>query len=501
MTDNLKRNISKDTSSIKRIVFTALPALVLAEIAQKKDPVLIAFGAILIAIWIYNRTLRKGHQFDYIMVMFMCCLFPVQIGFGGVFPLVAMLIYFIQLFSFRKFGEINTSDAYFKPLIGILLLSSVLGWLFVNQSDNLNLFVSILSFVGILSLLYFSGSVIVTPLRIVLFIKLNVFLTFYSLIASLNTIVKIIPNMVLLPQWAGEWINTNALFEAGAGGIVGVSPLNGQFNLLLAILFFSFYFYSLSNTRFIINKKVLITGVVLSVINIFTAGSKAVFTSMIVLVFLVYLLQRKLSSDRKLGKSLYQAVVVLVITVGIFGLVSTLGFDHILKRFEYQIEKNEENTGKVFTLEGVLDGTVLNRSNAFEAAFVNYDRRNWFIGYGWSTHEFQLDAFYGNSVFRTTRGGSAHSQYFSTLFLFGWIGFLAFWILHVRLIKKSYIFLSQKMHPIENRIFAMACIGMVLALMIHGVTADNTWYASYFASTLITIGLGFSNVNSVKYHF
>lgn len=494
----MKQEVSNESTSIKRIVLIAMPALILAEIAQTNNIVLFAIGVLTCTVLIYTTTLKKNRAFDFIMVMYMCCLFPAQLGLGGTFPLVAALIFLFHLLSSMKFGEINNTDRFFKPLLFILMISSVLGWIFVNRSDMRDIILGILSFIGILSLLYLSGHVILTPTRIVKFIKLNVFLAFYALIASLNTMVKIIPEMVFLPQWAGKWIDTTSMFAAGAGGIVGVSPLNGQHNLILAILFFSFYFYSLSNRQLIFNRKILITGVILSVINVFTAGSKAVFTALLLLVFLVYLMQGKLSSHINLGKRLYQTFALAVVSLGIFYLVTAVGFDNVFNRYEEQIERNEKNTGQAFTLEGVLDGTVLNRSTAFEAAFVNYSTRNWFIGYGWSTPKYQIDAFYGNSVYKSLRGGSAHSQYFSTLFLFGWLGFFAFWILHIRGITKSYGFLGKKNYPIENRIFALAGMGMMLALVIHGVTADNTWFAGYFASTLIIVGLAYSNVNSAR---
>ncbi len=498
MTENLKSIISNDSTSIKRIVFIALPALFLAEIAQTSNIVLFAMAIVLITALIYTTTLNKKHMFDYIMVMYICCLFPAMLLLGGTFPLVAALVFFVQLFSTRKIGEVNTTDIYFKPLIVILFTGSLLGWIFINRSPTRDFVMGIISFIGILSLFYISGKIILTPARIVKFIKINVFLAIYALIASLNTMVKIIPKMVLLPQWIGDRINTETLFDAGAGGIVGISPYNGQHNLLLAILFFSFYFYSLANKRLSINKKILITGIIIAIINIFTAGSKAVFTAMILLVPLVYFLQGKLSSSINFGKRLYQGIALIVVSVVIFYIVSALGFDNVFRRYEEQIDRNEKNTGQAFTIEGALDGTVLNRSFAFEAAFANYDRRGWFIGYGWSTQKNMVDAFYGDTVYRYTRGGGAHSQYFATLFLFGWIGFFAFWLLHIRCITKSSRYLTQKKIPIENRVFALACMGMVLALIIHGVTAGNSYFAGYFASTLIIIGLGYSNENIIK---
>ena len=498
-TETLKREVTNNSTSIQRIVLIALPALILAEVAQTINLGLFAFGVVSITGFIYAATLGRKRIFDYVMIMYMCCLFPAQVGLGGTFPLVAALIFWVQLLSSRKFGEVNNTDAYFKPLIGILLASSVLGWLFVNKSDMRDLVLGILSFIGILSLLYLSGNIIVTPARIVKFIKLNVFLAIYALIASLNTIVKIIPKVVFLPQWAADYIDTERLFKAGAGGIVGVSPINGQHNLMLTILFFSFYFYSLANRRLSISKKVMMAGIIISIINIFTAGSKAVFTALILLVPLVYLLQGKFSANINFGKRLYQIVALVTVSVGLYFLVTAAGFDNVFRRYEKQLEQNERSTGQAFSLAGVLDGTVINRSTAFEAAFANYSRRNWLIGYGWSTKKYQVDAFYGNSFYREIRGGSAHSQYFSTLFLFGWIGFLAFWILHIRLITRSYRFLGEKKVPIENRVFALACMGMVFALMIHAVTADNSWSPGYFASTLMIIGLGYSNVNSARY--
>lgn len=488
-----------EDSRFWRIALISLFALFIAEIAQTTSLMFYGVGIMSSTIFIYLTTLNKNRIFDFIMVMYMVCLFPAQLNLGGLFPVVAFLCVIIHLGGQKKIGEVRNKDRILGILVFILILSSILGWLFVSTGKGRDLLIGSLSFSGIISLFYISTRIQLTPQRIKQFIKLNVLLAIYALMASVNTIFKVIPQLVAFPRWADEWIDIARGFSAGAGGIIGMSPLNGQHNLILAILFASFYFYSFISKKQVISKGVLVIGLAFAVVNIFSSISKAVFTALIFIIPLIYILQGKLAYGKSILQRVYQSAAVIMISFLISVLITNLDIGFVFERYQKQMEFNERTTGVKFSIETILDGTAINRSTAFEVATTNYLRRSWLLGYGWSTTDTQIEAYYGdNFTFLKRRGGSAHSQYFSTLFLFGWLGFIPFWLIHLRNIKKSFNLLGNSLYPIENRVFALACIGMVIALILHGVTADNTYHPGYFTSTMIIIGLGFSNVNSLE---
>ncbi len=486
------------SSSIKRIVFISLTLLLFAEIAQTTNFGLYAIGIVVCSLIAFFCTLGRNRLFEFLMVMYVCNLFPAQLARAGLFPIVAFLCLMLALAFNIRLREIVNKDRLFYWLIFILFFSTVLGWLFFNKSDTISLLIAICSFIGTLFLFVLSGQIVITEVRIIQFLKLNIFLAAYALVASVNTMFKIIPKMLMFPQWAGDWINADDLFDAGAGGIIGVSTYNGQHNMLLAVLFATFYFFSLSGLFVFKQKKALLIGFFLTVVNVFTSGSKAVFSATVVLIIIVYFLQGKIQSITNISKKIYETLMIAILLISIFFIVSALGFDHVFERFDKQMEVNEANTGAKFSLETILDGSALNRGTAYEAAFYNYNTRNWFIGYGYSTTKFQIDAFYGNSKYRILRGGGMHTNYFSTLFLFGWLGFIPFWLLHIRGITKSYRTMKNKSLPVMNRILALAFAAMIMGLMLHGMTADNTWCAGYFTSTLIIIGLSYANTNISK---
>lgn len=425
----------------------------------------------------------------------MTCLFPAQLGLGGLFPIAAAFCGLIYLISKKRFIEISNKDVIFRFLIYIFFLSSLLGWLFLNESPIRDIIVGILSFSGIVSLLYISGHIRLTPTRIIQFVNLNIFLAVYALIASLNTMFKILPKMVALPQWAGDWIDTERLFDAGAGGITGLSPLNGQHNLLLAILFATFYFYSFLSKHFPISRNVLLFGLIIAVINVFTSASKAVFTSLLISLILAILLQGKLSKTAAFGKRIYLVISFAIISTAVYFFVSAIGFDYVFQRFDKQLDINESQ-GVAFSVENVLNGRAINRGSAYEEGFKRYKSRDsWLIGYGWSTIRNNRVAFFVDSDLNRS---SAHNQYFAILFLFGWLGFIPFWSLHIAGITKSYKLLSRTQGFIENKVFALSSFIMLIALITHGFTVDNLFFPGYFASTLIIIGLAYSNINTAK---
>lgn len=225
-------NITSQSTSVKRIILIAMSALLLAEVAETTSFSLYIIGLVFSSIIVFSNTLGKNRIFEFVMVMYMCALFPVQLARGGLFPIVSFICLILALLTKVRLSEIKNKDSLFYWFIFLLAFSSVLGWLFINSSDLINKVLAIASFTGTLFLFILSGQIILTQARIIQFVKLNMFLACYALVASLNTMFKVIPKFVFMPQWIPDDINVSDGFAAGAGGIVGVSPLNGQHNLM-----------------------------------------------------------------------------------------------------------------------------------------------------------------------------------------------------------------------------------------------------------------------------
>ena len=465
----------------------------IGHLMQTTNILVFLVGVIITTLFIFNYTLRKNNLFSFIMVMYFCNLFPYQKVRGGAYNIVAFFCVFLY-FIIQSNGllENKSSNKRFHYLVLLWFISSVLGWLFNFVGPTTDLLLSIISFCGIIFLLLMSGNLIFTEEKIAVFLKLNIFLISYSLFASINAYLKILPLSPMMPRWAGQYQTVYSAMLAG--GIIGNSPFFGQHSLLLAVLFSAFYFIGTFIHKNIVKQKYLLYGAIISYINVFMSISKAVFFSLLIGLVIIILLQSRVIKIN-FNKQIFQIFILIVIGLSTLFLLKVTKLDYVFTRIEKQSEYNLSQ-GSIISLGTILDGSALNRNAAFYEALKKYhSKKNWFIGYGWGLSANNRYAFY---VDTTTLRGSAHSQIFAIFFLFGWLGSFAFWALHIYSIWKSYRFSRVTKYTITNRIYALASLIMLTMLIIHGITLDNISYPTYFSSTMIILGLTFANLNSGK---
>jgi len=480
------------TSTLK-ITLISLGALLLGNVMDTNNFGQFVIGLILTSLFVYSFTLGRNNVFSFIMVLFFCSLFPYKVSGGGAFNMVALMCaLFYLLIKQRIPGEYNSQSNLFKGFVFIFIISCLLGWM-VNYTGTLQeLSISIVSFGGVIFLLLVSSRIVLNEERVILFLKLNLVLIIYSTIASINKYIKIITiETPMMPVYGNEKIIEGNI---ESGGIIGVSPMYGQHSMLVAMLFATFLITGLyySNRHF--GKKYIFAGLLLAVLNIFLSISKAVFYSTIAGILLIYLLQYRVIKIDGL-KKLREFIVILTIGLGILFIVKQVGLDYVFYRIEETQGRVKQTSGSTF--EKILNGTALNRGDAFEEASKKYNSKdNWLIGYGWSTTANNRNAYY---VDPEINRGSAHSQYFAILFMFGWPGFIAFFGLHIIGIRKSFKLTS--IHSIGNtkRRYALFSIIMLTVLLLHGFTADNINWPTYFGATIILLGMTFANIESVKY--
>lgn len=477
--------IKSSNSQIINIINIGIISLLLGTIMQTTNILFFVIGIFICTVYLFYKTLRRNDIFSFVMVIYFCNLFPYQGSRGGGFNYVAILnILLYIILSKRKIFEIKGKNKKLHFLITVWVISSITGWLLNFVGSKIELVLSVFSFAGVIGLLLIASHLYVDIERIVIFLKINLFISLYALIASLNSFLDIIPGSVMLPKWAINSIES--------GGVIGVSPMHGQHSLMLAIMFITFYLIGLYTKNRIYNRGFIILGVLISIINVFSSISKAVLLLLIFGIIFVAINQARIININFL-KQIKQLILIILLSIIIFFIINKTGLDFVFERLRSQSERNL-SSGSIASYETIIDGSAINRSQAFGYSYEKYrSKDSWFVGYGWGLKINNRHAFYTDIE---TLRGTAHSQIFAVLFLFGWFGFFAFWIMHLYGIWLSLKCSSSFLYPSGRRIFALATSMMILVLILHGVTADNISIPGYFGSTMIILGLSFANLYS-----
>lgn len=445
-------------------------------------------GLLVVSYFIYYNTLQKNNYFAFIIVIYFCSSFPYLGSKGGAFNLVSLCCLIFYYLSRRKFpGEIKIKDWLTKLLIILLLISSFLGWIFNYTGDRMELIYSISTFLGIISILILSGRLVITPERVKVFLQINFILIIYSILASINKYVNIVTfSTPMMPIYGSE---NSEYFEGG--GIIGSSPLYGEHSMILFILFLVFL---ILGQKHFVKSHLLLTGAIISLINIFMSISRSVFLLSIVGIIIIYILQFRLIKIN-FPKVISQIVLIIIFVFGSLWIVEKAGLNYVFERVD-EIEKVNKAEGGI-TLDRILDGSAFNRSTAFHEAFKRYDsKESWLIGYGWGIGRNNRDAYY---VDPNISRGSAHSQIFAVLFILGWVGFIAYFGLIFRIIFKSYKTLRKINIAYVNRLMAFFFFIAISLFFINEIKADSISIPSYFAVTIIWMGLAISiNNQNIK---
>lgn len=478
------------TKTAKQITLLSLAALLLAYLMLNTyvpNVALNFIGSIITSVFIYFNTLRKKDYFSFIMVIYFCSTFPYSPQKGGAFNLISFICIAFYFFSKRKLPlEVSNSDRLVGFFIFVFVLSSVLGWLTNYTGQGLDVYYAIFTFSGVILLLIVASGLRFNRERLKVFLQMNLVLIVYSTIASLNAFLKIIPYTPMLPTFgkAGEYYE--------GGGIVGSSPLYGEHSLVLLMLFFVFFLLNKSVVP--IKKSTLILGVIISYINIMMSISRSVFILSLAGIALSLIMQFKLTG-MKISRIAGQLVILAILSLIILNIAESFNLDYVIKRLQ-QADRRIEQVGGL-NLDTILDGRAINRDYAFEQGSLRYFSRNsWLIGYGWGTEKDNRKAFY---VDPSIKRGSAHSQMLAILFLFGWLGTVAYWGLILYIIFKSFFILVNKKYNYLNRIMSLFFFLAFVLFVLNEVKADSISVPTYFAVTIIWMGFAISNNGSSQY--
>ena len=472
------------TNSAKQIILISLTSLIFGHFMITKyipNEALNVLALIIISYFIFYHTLRKNDLFSFIMVMYFCCTPPFLNSKGGGFNMVSFTCVIMYILINKKLPtEKKLKDTLFYILIAFFVLSSILGWLLNFTGSNSDLIYSLITFFGLVFLLLISSRLEITFSRIKIFLQINFFLIIYATIASINKYFHIINiNTFIMPIY-GE---SDSYFEGG--GLIGSSPLYGENSMILLLLFFVFIL-SINLTN-IFNKVTLYFFATLAFVNVFMSISRSVFLLSIMGVLISVMFQYKLIKI-KIERIILLIIALLIISVSVITIVNYGGLSYVFNRVS-EIENRNKLSGGL-SLERIINGSAFNREDAFREARYRFESKDsWLIGYGWGMPNNNRDAFY---VDTTISRGSAHSQIFAMLFIFGWIGFVAYFGLIFRIIYKSYKTLKNINSNNISKIMAYFFMIAFILFFLNEIKADSVSMPSYFGVTIIWMGLTYS---------
>jgi len=473
--------------STKRITLISLVALVLGHLMLNTiipNEGLNFVGLLMTSYLIFHSTLRKNDLFSFLMIIYFCSHFPYLGAKGGGFNMVCFLCVGLYLIITKTLPtEKRNYDSSFKVFVALLVVSSVFGWIYNYTGNSDEFLYSFISFFSIILLLILSSSLVITTERIKVFLQVNFILIIYSTLASLNKYVDFISFQTpMLPIWG-----LNIGYKLEGGGIIGSSSLYGEHSMILVTLFTVFFL--LGSAKYVSNR-ILLTGVILSFLNVFMSTSRSAFLLSFLGMILIFVLQFRLNAI-KISKQIGQLILIASIGLGIFWTVKNTGLDNVLLRIDEINKKNKIEGG--ISLNRILDGSAFNRKDSFNEGYKRYKSKdNWLIGYGWGTWENNRDAFYVDS---SIRQGSAHSQLFAVLFLFGWLGFIAYFGLIVKAIIKSYKTTRNSEIANDNKILAFFFMIALSLFFLNEIKVDCISTPTYFAVTIIWMGFAYSATN------
>lgn len=482
-------NIFK-TQDAKQITIISIIALLIGHLMINlffQNVLLNLIGLLIASLFIYHNTLEKNDLFSFVMVMYFCSTFPYLPAKGGAFNLVSFVCTGLYLLIKNKFpSEKKIKDVWFKLLLGLFILSSILGWLVNYTGKNYDFYYSFISFFGMIFLLLLASRIEITSDRIKIFLQINIVLILWSFIASINKYLHIVDfKTPMMPVYgtAGEY------FEGG--GLIGSSPLYGEHSLILLMLFTVFLVFRMQ--RINLKRSTLLIAAMIAYVNVFMSISRSVFLLSIAGLVLVFLFQFKIDKIN-INRTVQHLSILLIFAFSTFFLIQASGLDYVFKRME-QIQEVTKKAGGI-SIERILDGSAFNRAVVFEAVEKRYaSKDSWLIGYGWGLPQNNREAFFVNPRIKLN---SAHSQIFAMLFLFGWIGSFAYWGLLIRIIFKAFKISSSNKIEKTNRMFAYFFMISFSLFIFNEIKADSIYLPAYFSVTIIWMGLAFSVFNSTN---
>ena len=441
---NFNNSIKTERETILSIIILAILVLLISHgtINTLFPNILINLMAlILISVILYILLIVNKLYFSFVMIMYICSHFPYASTYGGTFVIISFLVISPQFFK-DIFSELKISDYLITTLIIVLIINTVLGWIFKNNMPIMQFAAGVFSFFGYIVIFLFSARIFIDTNKIKILVNIIIFMAFFIFIFSFNNYFEIIT------------IASPIIYSPF--GAFANSELLGEYSMVIFLILFPFLFSNHPQLIANISKRRIIVGLITSLLSVFISISRSALIlisvgAMAELLFIWFFSDHTIFNKK--SRLFANSVIIFSIMV-IFW--KPLNLNYILERFT---NPDLASPIHISTNINLLTGEGTPRELAFSYFLIRFPQESWWIGYGWGVPVSNRIAWFSNP--EVLRAGY-HSLYLSLLMIYGWIGSVSFIsLILITIVRLKNIFLKNY----RNSIHYLLQVGFFFALL------------------------------------
>ena len=428
---------------LRRIFFVAVAALILAHAVfftgyNIMVPLLMIFPILPLTYFMFI----KQDLFSFILVLFICSHFSFSNDLGGIWNLMTFVLFLGYLLFNKKKLLVKSKNKTANSLLLVLLFANFLGWILLNKIELIYRFFGIINFFSFIVIFIIVSSFTLTQERIRDWLYCAGFMAIWIMLVNLNQRNALI-NIQTPLLGVDPRSDVNPISAGFRLGLFGHSELNGEYGMLLFILFFPFLISVLNSKGFNLNRKmVLVFSLSSFLIAILSSARSTVLLIVlgIVAIFLGYVF--RIFKERLQIQTIFFSGVLILFGILVFTeKLKFFGADELSVKYRQSFEQK-------FTFSGIISGENINRDATTNLAIERLTSRIWLIGYGYGIPMSNTMALFNlsNADLNKTkvRYNDYHNFYFELPIIYGYFGGMAFLGLLIYLLFRLYKLAKQR---------------------------------------------------------
>jgi hypothetical protein len=460
--------------------------LLIAQFLEKHSNFVIAVALIIIMIHSIIIFYYLKDHFLFVSYLFsLCSIYTFDI-FGGItfVPFVILLSYI------GAPGKFVIKNVFVRSCLFIIIITTFLGYLFVNENDLRTIIQSGIIFSGIILTFIFVQNLKVAKFHITISLKIVTLLSILLLFVAVNQkIILLDSSLPIFGAVAYPTVRSLSIAFSFSRfpSLFCDYELYAEFSLLMLIIAYSIIMdkRAIDYYSFGIYPYILLFS---SFLGIILSGTRSGFLLAIVFIIIFSLFRFNLLFTESIKRLILIVILILPILL-IFG--DKIGFGYLMDRFS---EININFIG----IESLRTGEEINRKQVYDLGYARLAQDNWLLGFGFGRGVGNEKAWFGvNFMQQTGRINPLdfHSLYLCFPMIYGWIGGMTYLILIVYIIVllfRKYFFFKD--HPLGG--IASGFAFMFMFFLIDQIKINSLRYYNYHFLIWILMGVALSIVNT-----
>jgi len=409
-----------------------------------------AVGVVLVALIIGYVLLVRGDVFAAVLIVLFCSQFNFAANQGGLFNLVAFLLFGAFLLVKPSIREtMRGGDGLVTALLAVLFLGNTLSLLLRNPLPMDMVGLQFAAFTGFLLTFHVTSQLRLTEARIRQFLIVASVMAVYNFAVSMNQHYAVLQVETPLLGLTRElfYATTNAF------GTFGSASSNGQFAMMLLAVVLPVVAASASRAALGLSPFQFVPVAIAVGLTLILANMRAaVLESILIVVIytvLFSLVHRRSFRNAKYVNMASVAVVVVLATVGVW-----FNLENIAEDFR---------AVEIRDTSDIESGQALNRFGPWQYGWERLQSGTWWLGFGHG-NELSNQIAWGGQMMGTGRvagGGHLHNLYLALPMMFGWFGALAYVLLHLVVVFR--LLGAVRRHGFGT-IAGVTCLGFLMSI-------------------------------------